>query len=145
MQIRSIHRFQAIIKTQAMVFRNPTSRIGSDPTEMHVVRRLFRMADYIVLFSNSSHFIESSISRMTGTTGQKRVPTGNSASSPLPCNPRRAAPNHSQGRGTHGPLQPAGDRSCYCSWQPHHLLEPILHDALAFAGDGLTIACKRYI
>ena len=44
-------------------------------------------ADYVVLFLKSSHFIETGISRMTGTAGQKRVPTEYFTSSPFPLPP----------------------------------------------------------
>lgn len=45
---------------------------------------IFVGADYVVLFLKSPHFIESGIPRMTGTAGQKRVPTEHFTSSPFP-------------------------------------------------------------
>ena len=72
---------------KSTVFRNLTGGIGSGTTELHVVRPLFVMADYIVLFLKSSHFIETGISKMTGTAGQKRVPTEYFTISPFPLPP----------------------------------------------------------
>ncbi len=72
---------------KSTVFRNLTGGIGSGTTELHVVRPLFVTGDYIVLFLKSSYFIETGILRMTGTAGQKRVPTEYFASSPFPLPP----------------------------------------------------------
>ena len=72
---------------KSIVFRNLTGGIGSGTTELHVVRPLFVNGDYIVLFLKSPHFIETGIPRMTGTAGQKRVPTEYFANSPFPLPP----------------------------------------------------------
>ena len=72
---------------KSLVFRNLTGGIGSGTTELHVVRPLFVHADYIVLFLKSPHFIETGIPRMTGTAGQKRVPSEYFANSPFPLPP----------------------------------------------------------
>ena len=72
---------------KSTVFRNLTGGIGSGTTELHVVRPLLTNADYIVLFLKSPHFIESGIARMTGTAGQKRVPSNYFTSSPFPLPP----------------------------------------------------------
>ncbi|WP_423926818.1 restriction endonuclease subunit S [Candidatus Palauibacter sp.] len=72
---------------KSTVFRNLTGGVGSGTTELHVVRPLFVTADYIVLFLKCSHFIETGILRMTGTAGQKRVPTEYFTSSPFPLPP----------------------------------------------------------
>ena len=72
---------------KSTVFRNLTGGIGTGTTELHVVRPLFVDADYVVLFLKSPHFIETGIPRMTGTAGQKRVPTGYFTSSPFPLPP----------------------------------------------------------
>ena len=69
---------------KSTVFRSLTGGIGAGTTELHVVRPLFVDADYIVLFLKSPHFIETGIPRMTGTAGQKRVPTEYFTSSPFP-------------------------------------------------------------
>lgn len=72
---------------KSTVFRNLTGGIGSGTTELHVVRPLFVDADYIVLFLKSPHFIETGIPTMTGTAGQKRLPTEYFTSSPFPLPP----------------------------------------------------------
>ncbi|MBO3762572.1 restriction endonuclease subunit S [Ciceribacter sp. L1K22] len=72
---------------KSTVFRNLTGGIGSGTTELHVVRPLLVVADYILLFWKSPHFIETGIPKMTGTAGQKRVPTDYFAYSPFPLPP----------------------------------------------------------
>lgn len=72
---------------KSTVFRNLTGGIGAGTTELHVVRPLLVDADYIVLFLKSPQFIETGIPRMTGTAGQKRVPTEYFTSSPFPLPP----------------------------------------------------------
>jgi type I restriction enzyme S subunit len=72
---------------KSTVFRNLTGRLGSGTTELHVVRPLLVNQDYILLFLKSPHFIESGIPKMTGTAGQKRVPTEYFAYSPFPLPP----------------------------------------------------------
>ncbi|WP_137134459.1 restriction endonuclease subunit S [Rhizobium sp. FKY42] len=72
---------------KSTVFRNLTGGIGSGTTELHVVRPLLVVADYILLFWKSPHFIETGIPKMTGTAGQKRVPTDYFANSPFPLPP----------------------------------------------------------
>ena len=61
--------------------------MGNGTTELHIVRPLFVDADYILLFLKSPHFIEAGIPKMTGTAGQKRVPTEYFANSPFPLPP----------------------------------------------------------
>jgi type I restriction enzyme S subunit len=72
---------------KSTVFRNLTGRIGSGTTELHIVRPLLVDQDYILLFLKSPHFIQTGIPKMTGTAGQKRVPTEYFAHSPLPLPP----------------------------------------------------------
>ncbi|MBF0268791.1 MAG: restriction endonuclease subunit S [Alphaproteobacteria bacterium] len=72
---------------KSTVFRNLTGGIGSGTTELHIVRPLFIEQDYILLFLKSPHFIETGIPKMTGTAGQKRVPTEYFAHSPFPLPP----------------------------------------------------------
>lgn len=72
---------------KSAVFRNLTGGIGAGTTELHIVRPLFVDQDYILLFLKSPHFIESGIPKMTGTAGQKRVPTEYFAHSPFPLPP----------------------------------------------------------
>ena len=72
---------------KSSVFRNLTGGIGSGTTELHIVRPLFVNQDYILLFLKSPHFIETGIPKMTGTAGQKRVPTDYFSNSPFPLPP----------------------------------------------------------
>ena len=72
---------------KSAVFRNLMGGIGSGTTELHIVRPLFVNQDYILLFLKSPHFIETGIPKMTGTAGQKRVPTDYFAYSPFPLPP----------------------------------------------------------
>lgn len=72
---------------KSAVFRNLTGGIGAGTTELHIVRPLFVDQDYILLFLKSPHFIETGIPKMTGTAGQKRVPTEYFAQSPFPLPP----------------------------------------------------------
>lgn len=72
---------------KSTVFRNLTGGIGSGTTELHIVRPLLVSADYIVLFLKSPYFIEAGIPRMTGTAGQKRLPTEYFRGSPFPLPP----------------------------------------------------------
>ncbi|MBY3390456.1 restriction endonuclease subunit S [Rhizobium laguerreae] len=72
---------------KSTVFRGLMGGIGSGTTELHVVRPVFVQPDYILLFLKSPHFIETGIPRMTGTAGQKRVPTEYFAHSPFPLPP----------------------------------------------------------
>jgi len=72
---------------KSAVFRSLTGGIGAGTTELHIVRPLFVDQDYILLFLKSPHFIETGIPKMTGTAGQKRVPTEYFAHSPFPLPP----------------------------------------------------------
>ena len=68
---------------KSTVFRNLTGGFGSGTTELHTVRPLFVDPDYILVFLKCPHFIEAGIPIMTGTAGQKRVPTEYFAKSPF--------------------------------------------------------------
>jgi type I restriction enzyme, S subunit len=72
---------------KSTVFRKLTGGIGSGTTELHVVRPIIISAEYILIFLKCPYFIESGIPRMTGTAGQKRVPTEYFAYSPFPLPP----------------------------------------------------------
>jgi type I restriction enzyme, S subunit len=72
---------------KSTVFRGLTGKIGSGTTELHIVRPLLINADYVLLFLKCPHFIHTGIPRMTGTAGQKRVPTEYFAYSPFPLPP----------------------------------------------------------
>jgi len=72
---------------KSAVFRNLTGGIGAGTTELHIVRPIFADPDYVLLFLKSPQFIETGIPRMTGTAGQKRVPSEYFTSSPFPLPP----------------------------------------------------------
>jgi type I restriction enzyme S subunit len=72
---------------KSTVFRDLTGRIGSGTTELHTLRPVFVNPTYILLFLKSPHFIETGISKMTGTAGQKRVSIEYFAHSPFPLPP----------------------------------------------------------
>jgi type I restriction enzyme S subunit len=72
---------------KSTVFRGLTGGLGSGTTELHIVRPVYADGDYIVLFLKCPHFIETGIPKMTGTAGQKRVPTEYFTSSPFPLPP----------------------------------------------------------
>lgn len=72
---------------KSTIFRGLTGGIGAGTTELHVVRPVIVSGDYVLIFLKCPHFIESGITRMTGTAGQKRVPTEYFANSPFPLPP----------------------------------------------------------
>ena len=72
---------------KSAVFRNLTGGLGSGTTELHIVRPLFVDPDYVVIFLKCPYFIESRVPMMTGTAGQKRVPTEYFAGSSFPLPP----------------------------------------------------------
>ncbi len=72
---------------KSTVFRNLTGEMGSGTTELHIMRPLLVYSNFIVLFLKCPHFIETGIPKMTGTAGQKRVPTEHFARSPFPLPP----------------------------------------------------------
>jgi type I restriction enzyme S subunit len=72
---------------KSTVFRDLTGGLGAGTTELHVVRPILSDPDFILLFLKSPVFIERGIPRMTGTAGQKRVPTEYFAASAFPLPP----------------------------------------------------------
>lgn len=72
---------------KSTVFRNLTGCLGAGTTELHIVRPLIVSPDYVLIFLKSPQFINSGIPKMTGTAGQKRVPTDYFACSPFPLPP----------------------------------------------------------
>ncbi|MHC2216638.1 restriction endonuclease subunit S [Rhizobium leguminosarum] len=72
---------------KSTVFRDLTGGIGSGTTELHVVRPVSVEANYILIFLKSPGFVAAGIPKMTGTAGQKRVPTEFFANSPFPLPP----------------------------------------------------------
>ncbi len=59
---------------KSTVFKNLEGGIGAGTTELHIVRPILVLADYVLIFLKSPHFIEAGIAKMTGSAGQKRVP-----------------------------------------------------------------------
>ncbi|MDD2367536.1 MAG: restriction endonuclease subunit S [Desulfuromonadaceae bacterium] len=72
---------------KSTIFRQLTGGIGAGTTELHIVRPIFVVAEYMLIFLKCPHFIETGIPKMTGTAGQKRVPTEYFTSSPFPLPP----------------------------------------------------------
>ena len=72
---------------KSTVLRNLAGGIGAGTTELHIVRPVFVLSDFVLIFLKSPYFIESGIPKMTGTAGQKRVPTDYFAYSPFPLPP----------------------------------------------------------
>lgn len=65
------------------------SGIGAGTTELHVFRQPAHVVEpgYVLAFLKSESFIQSGIPKMTGTAGQKRIPTEYFALSPFPLPP----------------------------------------------------------
>jgi type I restriction enzyme, S subunit len=72
---------------KSTIFRGLSSGIGAGTTELHIVRPVETCAEYVLIFLKSRYFIESGIPKMTGTAGQKRVPSEYFAHSPFPLPP----------------------------------------------------------
>jgi len=72
---------------KSSVMRGLANGIGAGTTELHVVRPVLVDPDYILVFLKSPLFVEAGIPEMTGTAGQKRVPTSYFAASPFPLPP----------------------------------------------------------
>ncbi len=72
---------------KSTVFRRLTGGVGSGTTELHVVRPILVDADFILIFLKSPRFIDGGIPTMTGTAGQKRLPSHYFAGSPFPLPP----------------------------------------------------------
>ena len=60
---------------KAAVFRNLTNSFGAGTTELHILRPIFAISEYLLFFLKSPWFVMNGIPKMTGTAGQKRVPT----------------------------------------------------------------------
>ena len=72
---------------KSSVMRGLANGIGAGTTELHVVRPVLVDPDYILIFLKSPLFVEAGIPGMTGTAGQKRVPTSYFAATPFPLPP----------------------------------------------------------
>lgn len=62
---------------KSCVFFNLPNGVGAGTTELHVFRNAFRAVDprYLLFFLKNPKFISETTARMTGSAGQKRVPT----------------------------------------------------------------------
>ncbi len=66
-----------------------TNGVGAGTTELHVFRREGNLVlpEYVLIYLKSRGFIARGIPKMTGSAGQKRVPSGYFANSPFPLPP----------------------------------------------------------
>jgi type I restriction enzyme S subunit len=72
---------------KSSVFRGLRGGFGSGTTELHVVRPVLVHPDFILIFLKSTRFVDGGIPVMTGTAGQKRLPSDYFAGAPLPLPP----------------------------------------------------------
>ncbi|MBW6484750.1 MAG: restriction endonuclease subunit S [Syntrophobacterales bacterium] len=74
---------------KSAVFRGLKNGIGAGTTELHVARPVGGpvLPEYVWIFLKSPLFIAEGIPAMTGSAGQKRVPTGYFALKPFPLPP----------------------------------------------------------
>jgi len=74
---------------KSCVFSNLPSGIGAGTTELHIFRNAFHAVDprYLLFFLKNPKFISATAARMTGSAGQKRVPTPLFAGLELPLPP----------------------------------------------------------
>lgn len=76
---------------KAAVMTKLTNGIGAGTTELHVVRPIARTIEpgFIYVFLRSPYFKIAGEAHMTGTAGQKRLPTEYFATRPFPLPPRK--------------------------------------------------------
>jgi type I restriction enzyme, S subunit len=74
---------------KSCVFNGLPNGIGSGTTELHIFRNTFKAIDpeYLLAYFKNPKYISSGISKMTGSAGQKRVPTDFFTSNPFPLPP----------------------------------------------------------
>jgi type I restriction enzyme S subunit len=74
---------------KSAIIENMTGGFGAGTTELHVFRRLFEgiLPEFVILYLKTRGFITRGIPRMTGSAGQKRVPSDYFARSPFPLPP----------------------------------------------------------
>jgi type I restriction enzyme S subunit len=72
---------------KATVIEGLPNSIGAGTTEIHVVRPILVKPEYILLFLNSPFFVVNGIPKMTGTAGQKRLPSEYISNFPFPLPP----------------------------------------------------------
>lgn len=72
---------------KSTIFKGLTGGIGAGTTELHILRPVLVLPEYVLLVLKSPYFIETGIPKMTGTAGQKRVSSEYFAYSPFPLPP----------------------------------------------------------
>ncbi len=74
---------------KSAIVDNLAGGVGAGTTELHVFRRNSGVIDpwFVLLYLKSNGFIERGVLRMTGSAGQKRVPSDYFANSPFPLPP----------------------------------------------------------
>jgi type I restriction enzyme, S subunit len=74
---------------KSAVMNDLTSGFGAGTTELHVFRRTCEgvLPEFVILYLKTRGFITRGIPRMTGSAGQKRVPSDYFARSPFPLPP----------------------------------------------------------
>jgi type I restriction enzyme, S subunit len=74
---------------KSCIFRGLPNRIGAGTTELHVFRNIVGAVypEYLLAYLKNPRFIAIGISKMTGSAGQKRVPTNYFAQEPFPFPP----------------------------------------------------------
>ena len=74
---------------KSTVMKGLCNGIGAGTTELHVFRSVteYVYPDYVLLYLKSPQFIETGINKMTGSAGQKRVPTDYFSQNPFPLPP----------------------------------------------------------
>jgi type I restriction enzyme S subunit len=74
---------------KSCVIQNLPNKIGAGTTELHVFRNRYNkiFPEYVLSFFKSPLFFSVGIPKMTGTAGQKRVPTDYFSSTPFPLPP----------------------------------------------------------
>jgi len=74
---------------KSCVFQGLPNEIGAGTTELHIFRNSFKTVfpKYVLIYFKNPNFIKTGISVMTGSAGQKRVPTDYFAYHPFPLPP----------------------------------------------------------
>lgn len=60
---------------KAALFKDLINGVGAATTELHVLRPILVNPEYLLIFLKSPSYIKNGIPKMTGTAGQKRIPT----------------------------------------------------------------------
>jgi type I restriction enzyme S subunit len=60
---------------KAAIFNELINGVGAATTELHVLRPILVNPEYLLIFLKSPSYVKNGIPRMTGTAGQKRIPT----------------------------------------------------------------------